>query len=105
MVLGIVLAPRVASAQIPADHWFGTDKVKHFFTSALIQSLAYSVTQVTTSGPRSSLLLSASVATAVVGVGKEVHDYRSYGHFSVRDLVWDAAGAGTASVMLARTRD
>ena len=94
----------------PGDHpagdsWFGTDKVKHFFTSALIQSLAYSVTQVTTRGPRSSLLLSASVATAAAGIGKEMYDRRSYGHFSVRDLAWDAAGAGTASLMLARTRD
>jgi uracil-DNA glycosylase len=105
MLVGLLLAPRIASAQIPADRWFGSDKVKHFFTSALIQSLAYSVTQVTTSAPRSSLLLSASVATAVAGVGKEMHDRRSYGHFSVRDLVWDAAGAGTASVMLVRTRD
>lgn len=104
-VLILALAPRDAAAQIPADDWFGTDKVKHFFTSALIQSLAYSVTQVTTRGPRSSLLLSASVATAAVGVGKEMYDRRSYGHFSVRDLAWDAAGAGTASLMLARTRD
>ena len=105
MVLGIVLVPRVASAQIPEDHWFGTDKVKHFFTSALIQSLAYSVTQVTTKGGRSSLFLSASVASAAAGIGKEMYDRRSYGHFSVRDLAWDAAGAGTASLMLARTRD
>ncbi|MFL5560298.1 MAG: uracil-DNA glycosylase family protein [Gemmatimonadaceae bacterium] len=101
----VALAPRAAAAQIPADDWFGTDKVKHFFTSALIQSLAYSVTQVTTRGPRSSLLLSASVATAAAGIGKEMYDRRSYGHFSVRDLAWDAAGAGTASLMLARTRD
>lgn len=105
LVFAVMFAPRVAAAQIPADNWFGADKVKHFFTSALIQSLAYSVTQVTTRAPRSSLLLSASIATAAVGIGKEVHDRRSYGHFSVRDLAWDAAGAGTASMMLARTRE
>ena len=104
-VLFCIAVPLHAQKPKPADAVFGVDKVKHFFTSALIQSLAYSVTQVTTNGPRSSLLLSASLATAVVGVGKEVHDRRSYGHFSVRDLVWDAAGAGTASLMLARTRD
>jgi uncharacterized protein YfiM (DUF2279 family) len=104
LLLAVVAAPRPAAAQIPADNWFGVDKVKHFFTTALIQSLAYSVTQVTTKGPRSSLLLSASVASAAVGIGKEMYDRRSYGHFSVRDLTWDAAGAGVASVMLARTR-
>ena len=105
VVLALVLAPSRAAAQIPVDNWIGVDKVKHFFTSALIQSLAYSVTQVTTKGPRSSLLLSASVASAAAGIGKEMYDRRSYGHFSVRDLAWDAAGAGTASLMLARTRD
>ena len=104
LLVAILLAPASARAQHPADKWLGADKVKHFFTSALIQSLAYSVTQVTTRGSRSSLLLSASVATAAVGIGKEVHDHRSYGHFSVRDLAWDAAGAGAASIMLAHTR-
>ena len=104
LLIAAVVSPRSAGAQVPLDHWLGADKVKHFFTSALIQSLAYSVTQVTTKAPRSSLLLSASVATAAVGIGKEVHDRRSYGHFSVRDLAWDAAGAATASVMLSRTR-
>ena len=105
VVLALALGPRSAAAQMPPDHWIGADKVKHFFMSALVQSLAYSVTQVTTQGSRSSLLLSASVASAAVGIGKEMYDRRSYGHFSVRDLAWDAAGAGTASLMLSRTRD
>ena len=89
---------------VAADRWFGPDKVKHFLLSALTQSLAYSVTQVTTRGSRSSLLLSASFASAAVGIGKEMHDRRSYGLFSVRDLAWDAAGAGAASLLLVQTR-
>jgi uncharacterized protein YfiM (DUF2279 family) len=105
IVAALALGPQSAAAQIRVDNWIGADKVKHFFTSALIQSLAYSVTQVTTQGSRSSLLLSASVASAAAGIGKEMYDRRSYGHFSVRDLAWDAAGAGMASLMLARTRD
>lgn len=102
--LVLVLAPAVAGAQTRSDNWFGPDKVKHFFMSALVQSITYSVAQVTTRAPRSSLLLSASVASAAVGIGKEMHDRGSYGLFSVRDIAWDAAGAGTASLMLARTR-
>ena len=86
------------------DPWFGADKLKHFFFTALTQSVAYSVTQVTTRGSRSSLLLSASVASAAVGIGKEMHDRRSYGLFSVRDLAWDAAGAGVATLLLVQTR-
>ncbi|HVD06568.1 MAG TPA: hypothetical protein VNB89_11135 [Gemmatimonadaceae bacterium] len=86
------------------DSWFGTDKVKHFFLSAFVQSLSYSVMQVTTRGSRSSLLLSASAASAAAGIGKELHDRRVKGQFSVRDLAWDAAGIGTASLMLTQTR-
>ena len=86
------------------DSWFGTDKMKHFFLSAFVQSLSYSVIQVTTRGSRSSLLLSASAASAAAGIGKELHDRRVKGAFSVRDLAWDAAGIGTASLMLTQTR-
>ena len=86
------------------DGWLGPDKLKHFFLAAFTQSLAYSVTQVTTRGSRSSLLLSASLASAAVGIGKEMHDRRSSGLFSVRDLAWDAAGAGAATLLLVQTR-
>lgn len=86
------------------DRWFGPDKWKHFLMTAFTQSLAYSVTQVTTRGSRSSLLLSASFASAAVGIGKEMHDSRATGLFSVRDLAWDAAGAGAASLLLVQTR-
>jgi uncharacterized protein YfiM (DUF2279 family) len=86
------------------DSWFGTDKMKHFFLSAFVQSLSYSVIQVTTNGSRSSLLLSASATSAAVGIGKEFRDSRVKGEFSVRDLAWDAAGIGTATLMLAQTR-
>jgi uncharacterized protein YfiM (DUF2279 family) len=102
--LFLALAPAALHAQARPDRWIGADKVKHFFTTALVQSLAYSVAQVTTRGPRSSLLLSASLASAAVGIGKEMHDRGSYGLFSVRDLAWDAAGAGAASLMLLHTR-
>ena len=102
--LFLALAPATVHAQARPDAWIGADKVKHFFTTALVQSLAYSVAQVTTRAPRSSLLLSASVASAAVGIGKEMHDRGSYGLFSVRDLAWDAAGAGAASLMLLHTR-
>jgi len=86
------------------DSWFGTDKMKHFFLSAFVQSLSYSVIQVTTRGSRSSLVLSASAASAAAGIGKELHDRRVKGAFSVRDLAWDAAGIGTASLLLTHTR-
>lgn len=99
----ILIVAGLLQAATP-DSWLGADKLKHFFLSAFTQSLAYSVTQVTTKGSRSSLLLGASLASAAVGIGKEVHDRRSTGLFSVRDLAWDAAGAGAATLLLVQTR-
>jgi putative lipoprotein len=102
-LLGVVMLLQAgAAAPHPPDRWFGADKVKHFLTSFFVQSFAYSATRATGAG-HSPSIAAASAATAVVGIGKEVYDRRSYGVFSYRDLTWDAAGAGLATVMLART--
>ena len=102
-LLGVVLLLQTgATAPRPHDAWFGADKVKHFLTSFFVQSVAYSATRATGVDHAPSLA-AASAVTAVVGIGKEMHDRRSYGVFSYRDLTWDAAGAGLATVMLRRT--
>ena len=84
------------------DGWFGADKARHFLSSAFVQSLAYGSLR-GTGLSHGSALAGASAATAAVGVGKELHDRRTTGVFSRRDLAWDAAGAATMSVLLART--
>lgn len=96
------LAPLRADAQ-RSDPLFGPDKIKHFFLSAFVQSVSYSILRATNADHQSSLM-GASAATGAVGVWKELRDSRSGGTFSVRDLVWDAAGAGTATVFLAHSR-
>jgi len=98
----LLLLQTAAPAPRPRDAWFGADKVKHFLTSFFVQSVAYGATRATGADHAPSLA-AASAVTAVLGVGKEVHDRRSYGVFSYRDLTWDAAGAGLATVMLRRT--
>ena len=84
------------------DTWFGPDKLQHFFTSAFVQSLGYGVLR-RAGADQGPAITGASIATAIVGVGKEVRDRRTKGEFSVRDLAWDAAGAGSASLLLVRT--
>ena len=84
------------------DAWFGPDKLQHFFTSAFVQSLGYGVLR-RAGADQGPAITGASIATAIVGVGKEVRDRRTKGEFSVRDLAWDAAGAGSASLLLVRT--
>lgn len=85
------------------DSWFGVDKLKHFFVSAFIQSVSYSALR-TVDVRHQEALVGASCVTAVFAIGKEVRDARSGAFFSTRDLVWDAAGAGSAVLILDRTR-
>lgn len=85
------------------DSWLSADKVKHFFASAFVQSVSYSALR-TARVSHDDALLAASALTLAVGVGKEVRDERSGEKFSVRDLAWDAAGAGAATALLSRAR-
>jgi len=86
----------------PADSWLSADKVKHFLTSAFVQSLAYGSLR-GVGLHHGGALVGATITTAAVGVGKEVYDARTGGDPSVRDLAWDAAGAGVVSLFLAHS--
>ena len=86
----------------PGDGWFGPDKVKHFLTSAFLQSATYATLQAA-GAERGTALAGASVVTMTAGVGKEWLDRRNGGPFSGRDLAWNAAGAGAATLLLVRT--
>ena len=86
-----------------ADSFFGPDKVQHFFVSAFLQSFTYSALRATKASHQSSLI-GATATSALFGLGKEVHDRRGYGLFSARDLVWDAGGIGTATLLIGHTR-
>ena len=85
--------------QHSADPWFGPDKLQHFFASAFVQSMGYGTLRAMGAEHRSAL----AGATAVVGVGKELRDRATHGDVSARDLLWDAAGAGSATLLLVRT--
>jgi putative lipoprotein len=98
----LVAGPGVAGAQ-SRDRWFAPDKVKHFFLTAFVQSVTYGLARATDQTHQSSMLW-ASGASLTFGLGKELRDARTSGEFSTRDLVWDAAGAGVASLALRRTR-
>jgi uncharacterized protein YfiM (DUF2279 family) len=100
-VLVLAVAP-AARAQRPADRWFGADKVKHFVTAFVAQSVAYAALRVV-NAPHGGALAGASAATAAVSVWKERSDRRATGLFSRKDLAWDALGAGAAAAALSHT--
>ena len=85
------------------DHWLAADKMKHFFMAAFVQSASFSAMRATGMS-KSSSLLGATALTAGVSVGKEIHDQRSGGVVSYKDLTWDAAGMAAGAALSQHTR-
>lgn len=85
------------------DSWWGPDKVKHFFISAFIESVSFSALQAI-GASRDASFAGAIGTTAAFAFGREIHDKRTKGIFSVPDLTWDAAGAGAALLVLQSTQ-
>lgn len=99
----LVVALHTGGGHGGRDPWFAPDKLKHFFMSAFVQSVAYSGLRLTRLDHQSSIL-GASAVTVAVGVGKEIVDARGRGDPSLKDLVWDGLGAGGATLVLGRAR-
>lgn len=87
----------------PEDAFFGTDKVKHFFIAGFVETMAFAGAQAAGSG-RSTARPVAIGTVAAVSLGRELYDRRRKGLFSVRDLAWDALGAGAALLLVNKTQ-
>lgn len=89
-----------APPQPAADRWLAEDKLRHF-------SLSFAATQMTYGGARMltdrdpAVPLAAGTAL-LLGVAKEVRDARAGGAFSLKDLVWDAAGVALSVAFIRR---
>lgn len=84
------------------DGWFTSDKAKHFFTTALVQSASFSGFRATGMSRHQSLVGATAVSSGI-SIGKEAFDRRSGGEFSFKDLSWDAAGIVSMTALLRRT--
>ncbi len=84
---------------LAADKWWGADKMKHFFMSAFIQSMAYSSARAA-GASHDGAFVSATAATVGFGVGREIYDGRVKKAFSYKDLVWDGAGLAAGIVLV-----
>lgn len=99
----------VSADSIPAGHppvadtFLGADKVKHFLMSGFVEAIGFSAMQLAGASRASSIAV-ASAATVAVGVGREVHDGRTKGLFSIGDLTWDAIGLGSALLLITHTQ-
>jgi uncharacterized protein YfiM (DUF2279 family) len=98
--------PAVAHSQTvarPRDAWFGPDKVKHFFIAGFIESVAFAGAETVGAKRSSALPIGISVAT-IISIAREVHDGKTKGLFSIRDLAFDALGATAAFILLKHTQ-
>jgi uncharacterized protein YfiM (DUF2279 family) len=84
------------------DRWFSSDKAKHFFTAAFVQSASFGGFRATGLSRGQSLVAATSVASGI-SIGKELFDRRAGGSFSLKDLSWDAAGMLSMTALLRRT--
>ena len=101
MIVTFALAAALASPPpIPKP---GPDKLKHFFVSAMVHSLAFSAAR-GAKIERTPAQMVGGAAVVVVGVGRELHDHRVGRGASARDLVANALGALAAGALLHRTR-
>lgn len=103
LVLGTHDVSAQAHSSKPKDAAFGPDKVKHFLIAGFVESVTFAGLQA--SGANRNTARSAALA-AVVGasIGREIHDKRRKGLFSIPDLVWDALGAGAALLIVNKTQ-
>ena len=93
----------VAALQGPPLPLPSSDKVKHFFMSALIHSTVFSAARAAGLEKAPSQVV-AGATTMAVGFAKEIRDRKVTGVFSRQDLVWDAFGSLTAAALLNGTR-
>jgi uncharacterized protein YfiM (DUF2279 family) len=104
-MLALCLSLSHHPAPRPADRWIGEDKLKHYFVSFLVTSLAASGARAAGAGRRATLYAGAGTGAAL-GVLKELDDRRhpATSSPSFRDLAWDLAGVGTGVAVAAQAR-
>jgi uncharacterized protein YfiM (DUF2279 family) len=105
ITLALVATLTAAPGSEPgADRWFAEDKWRHYVTSFVATSLSASLARAA-GLDRSAAIRAGAAASLAAGLGKEIHDARSpTGRFSVRDLVWDAAGVASSAAVLSTAR-
>lgn len=101
--VGPPASPRRPRSDVRQDEWLGSDKLRHFLLSMAVTQFTYGGLRTASTNDDVALPIAIGVA-AVASVGKEVHDVRNDGPFSLKDLAWDAAGIAIAGVLLGSVR-
>jgi uncharacterized protein YfiM (DUF2279 family) len=96
--------PRAATPRpLEGDAWLGADKFQHFWMSFATTAYGFAAARAAGIDTGAALYIAVPVSAAA-GVGKEIHDRRRGGIFSVRDLVADGLGIAAAWFILREVR-
>jgi uncharacterized protein YfiM (DUF2279 family) len=74
------------------DPWLSQDKFLHFSVSAAITGISYRMNARTFDMELNTAKTVSVSFTTLIGIGKELFDKKTKGHFSWKDLLWDGAG-------------
>jgi len=95
--------PAVVADVPAADPWLGADKFRHLGMSFAATTFTFAAARA--AGAEAGVALQLSVpVSAAAGVGKEIHDRRRGGVFSLRDLAANAMGIAAAYFLLREVR-
>ena len=101
-VLIIVTIDGCAMTQHHSDHWFGEDKIAHFFVSSLLGAAATTAAQNNGVSDCDAPIVGVSL-TLAVGTGKEFYDkYFKKTYFSWKDMIWNMLGVTAGSLAVSQ---
>jgi uncharacterized protein YfiM (DUF2279 family) len=95
MIALLLAFTMAADTAKPKDRMLSEDKFKHAGMSFAITSFSYAATE------NKAAAVSAAVTA---GLLKELYDRRHKRPFSVKDLMWDAAGIALGYVMIKQVK-
>lgn len=95
----VALIAMLAACEVrAADPWWGPDKALHASVSAGIASGSYAIVAIT-SEERPTRWLMAFGLSLGAGIAKETFDSWGLGQPSMKDLMWDIAGAALGATL------
>jgi len=74
------------------DPWFSQDKFMHFSLSAAIPGFTYYFYACQMNKNKNEGKIISISLTALIGIGKEIYDSKTKGHFAWKDIAWDGLG-------------
>jgi putative lipoprotein len=99
IIFVMITGPDLGAQDKKIDNWFSSDKYKHFAVSAFLSSGSSIVVEKHFEiRERTSLIIGFGVTISLGGAKEIVDKHSRQGTASLKDLIWDIAGALTGTL-------